>query len=38
MFLLGIIDLQGKVYFMYMSYYNGVNGCIICEEEGFVIK
>ncbi len=35
---LGTTDLQGKAYLMYMSHHNGVNGCITCEEEGFVTK
>lgn len=35
---LGTTDLQGKAYLMYMSHHNGVNGCLTCEEEGFVTK
>ena len=35
---LGTTDLQGKAYLLSMSHHNGVNGCITCEEEGFVTK
>lgn len=35
---LGTTDLQGKAYLMYMSHHNGVNGCITCEEVGFITK
>ncbi|PFX13893.1 hypothetical protein AWC38_SpisGene21989 [Stylophora pistillata] len=38
MLALGTTDLQGKAYLMYMSHHNGINGCITCEEEGFVTK
>ena len=34
----GTTHLEGKAYLMYTSHHNGVNGCIICEEEGFVTK
>ncbi|XP_020622265.1 uncharacterized protein LOC110059888 [Orbicella faveolata] len=34
--LLGSTDLQGKSYLLYMTQHNGEDGCLTCEESGFV--
>ena len=36
--ILGSCDLQGKAYLLNMTQHNGMNGCLTCEEQGFVAK